>query len=130
LVDILPTLLELLEIKNGVSLRGRSLLPFFLGKGDQRRFTISEMGPREERTIALRTPRWKLLAFPEHVELHILWNDPNETHKVTAKHEAIAEQLRGSVSFWIERLPSRITTVHLPLPELSIKQLRRIGYIR
>lgn len=98
--DLMPTMLDLLDIKPETSLDGRSLTPLF--RGDERAVE-PEMYITEAtwmRKHGWRTPEWKLIhalepdihAKPE-IELYNLVSDPAENHNVAADEPEVVEFL-------------------------------------
>ena len=102
-VDILPTILELLEIPNDTNYKkmdGKSLLPIINGK-IEKRISFSQSGnplnstkpPKEPNVFAVRTDEWKYIRniYDSTEELYSLISDPNE------KINLIDEEKRKSI---------------------------------
>ncbi|MAE43269.1 hypothetical protein CMO93_05840 [Candidatus Woesearchaeota archaeon] len=104
-IDILPTILEILKIKekeNYKKIHGKSFLPFIYGK-EEERIAYSETGglggptpsPEIHNVQGVRTNKWKLIYNKENKkkELYDLERDPNEENNVIGEHKDIEEKL-------------------------------------
>jgi choline-sulfatase len=93
LTDIVPTLLDLLDVKSGDSFDGRSMVR----EGEQPLYAYAETYYPEfhfdwSSLQSLRTRRWSYIESPEP-ELFDLQRDPGETHNVLADNPRVAEDL-------------------------------------
>jgi arylsulfatase A-like enzyme len=98
--DIMPTILELLEIDEASEQDGQSLIPVIKGNPERR---ISEFYITEctwMRKHGWRTPHWKLILalepdfhFKPEVELYNLIEDPQENNNVADQEPGIVELL-------------------------------------
>ncbi len=114
LVDVVPTILETLNIDPGqVSLSGRSLLPLVRGEraagesADQPRLVGMRINQRkyyrpykEQRgdvNIAVRDGHWKAIlnVEPRTLELYDLGQDPSEQHDLALERPEVAARLRS-----------------------------------
>ena len=92
LVDVLPTLLDLLAIDAPVGLLGRSLLDRAGGEAPRPAYaeTFYERFPRRAKpgkeTRTLRWDGWKLIVRPGGAELFDLARDPDELEDVAARN--------------------------------------------
>ncbi len=100
LKDVMPTLLDLLEVNTGIDFDGRSLIPAVEGaeRLPEPEFYITEC--TWERKHGWRTPEWKLIVslepdfhYREMKELYNLIQDPEENHNVIEENPEIAEAL-------------------------------------
>lgn len=108
--DIMPTILELLDIDDPMEPDGQSLLPFIHGRPDRR---VSELYLTEctwMRKHGWRTPHWKLIRalepdfhFKPEVELYNLIEDPLENHNVADQEPDIVELLTARMEAHIQR---------------------------
>jgi N-acetylglucosamine-6-sulfatase len=104
-VDVAPTLLELGGLKDAPhKTHGRSLVPLLKGEPLARpwrdaalfEYFFEKGFPRVPGWSAVRSGRWKYIAYDEFPEMHELYDlktDPNEMTNVVAKPEA-AEALK------------------------------------
>lgn len=108
--DIMPTILELLEIDAGIDFDGRSLVPLLQGKArvPEPEFYITEC--TWMRKHGWRTPEWKLIRalepdfhFKPEVELYNLIKDPLELHNVAEEEPLIVAMLETRMQAHIRR---------------------------
>lgn len=102
LLDLFPTLCDVLEIQPPSNLEGASLRPIWEGKVDRIRDSV--FLPYIQVQRAVRDERWKLIAYPKigHLQLFDLQNDPHEITNVVdqpanAPHVA---RLQGLMTQW------------------------------
>ena len=118
LLDLAPTILDILGIKKPKTFLGRSLLPLMKGKGDfgnlpvfsedantQRDF--NGMKPKidssQGKKISLRTGKYKYIYTQGNQdELYDLENDPQETHNIISVEPETAMELRTKIMAHIE----------------------------
>ncbi|MEG0906318.1 MAG: sulfatase-like hydrolase/transferase [Cellulosilyticaceae bacterium] len=107
--DIMPTLLEYLELENNIdtsTLPGQSFAPLLEGKGLERDTSViifDEYGP----TRMIRTKEWKYIhryPYGPH-ELYHLVEDPGEKINLIdeEKCSVITKELRGKLSTWFNK---------------------------
>ena len=105
-IDILPTILEFLEIPNDSSfmpIQGQSLLPLTRGSTEPR-IAFSQSGnplntgkpPKDPNVWSIRTDEWKYIKniHDGSEELYNLVDDPNEDSNLIDKLPKIVEELR------------------------------------
>ncbi|MEW5949892.1 MAG: sulfatase-like hydrolase/transferase [Thermodesulfobacteriota bacterium] len=105
-IDILPTIMDLLEIKPSQKhklIAGRSLLPIINGEESGDRYAFSETGgvegpypsPDKANIKCIRDGRWKLIfnSSINKYELYDLEEDPSENHNLYLEHREKAEEL-------------------------------------
>ena len=108
--DLVPTLMQLMNIRAGIDFDGQSLLPLIEGKraANYSDFYITEC--TWMRKHGWRTPEWKLMValepdfhFKPPVELYNLVSDPLELHNIADREPAIAKTLKDRMDGWIAR---------------------------
>ena len=108
--DLVPTLLELMELEVEDEFDGRSLMSLVRGEEEHldTEFYITEC--TWMRKHGWRTPEWKLIValepdfhFKPPVELYDLLHDPGENENLAEKHPDIVECLRKRMEAFIER---------------------------
>ncbi len=99
LIDVVPTLLDVLDVEAPPTVRGRSLLPF-LGEGvlPGEEPSIGEMEPSptgKGRVVSVRTRRYKLVydGPQDSHRLYDLLRDPLETTDVSGSSPEVVERL-------------------------------------
>lgn len=110
-VDIVPTVLDFLDIDHDLALQGSSLVPLILG-GDAdpdapAGIQFSELPPAKTGLAATKAVRdalrwddWKLIWNPQDsvAELYDLANDPGEATNVAGSRPDVVARLRGAIA--------------------------------
>ena len=136
-VDVLPTLLELLDIDAELAVQGASLVPLMDGETDGRGEVpvlaeASLMAVKTVRQRSLALGEWKLV---EHLipagppELYNLAADPAEQHDLLDREPREAQRLRVRLEELLLSLPvaeGAVTT----LSEDEVRKLRSLGYVK
>jgi arylsulfatase A-like enzyme len=153
LLDLMPTVLELLGIRPSGLVQGQSLVPLIRGGDFARkvpvaawRFAHPNAKPSgfvpeyRTATAALITGEWKLIwrdgagraGLPE-VELYDRRTDRSETRNVAAQHPDVVRRLKAEMDRWIEAQKQVRELVgrggQAPLDPRQIERLRSLGYI-
>lgn len=118
MIDLLPTILDVLDIPLTAKIQGQSLLPLIEGSGEfQEDSAFSETTPcgyscpkrlENQRRRSVRTNEWKLIAnySPENedttYELYHLAEDPGETNNVIDEYPEVAERFKQEMQRWME----------------------------
>ena len=102
LLDVFPTLCEVIGIQRPPDLEGESLRPLWEGKQDRVRDSV--FLPFLDLQRAVRDERWKLIGYPKigHLQLFDLGTDPDERTNLV-EHADCAEhvrRLRGLMRQW------------------------------
>ena len=116
LMDLTPTLYDLLELEPPHDVQGKSLLPVLTGESDDHRdFVRSEFFgaialPDQTRATMYRDRRWKLISYhgKDLFELYDLENDPWEHRDLSddPDHQRVKwELVRRSFDATVEALP-------------------------
>lgn len=127
-VDILPTVLHLLNLPIPNTVQGRSLLPLIRGEISDERPAFSETTPggyqatpdmMKTRLRTMRTSEWKLIHTHgpgvDRYELYHLKTDPQERRNIVETHPEIFADMRTALHRWV--LESQPATA--PLAEAS-----------
>ena len=141
LIDVYPTVLELLGIDRGEGLHGRSLAAALVGDGTldperpihlQRRHydpqKIGEIDVAGEQ-FAVRVGKWKYLEGQAEArrELYDLDSDPAELVNVYDEFQEVGERLSERIAAW-KMAYGRQHSGQEPSPE-DIERLKALGYI-
>jgi choline-sulfatase len=133
LVDLMPSLLDLLRVPHELPLQGASFAPLLRGEpfAESPAFSEASIHPGQR---SIRTRDWKLIESRAGKELYDLRNDPAESVNVCAREletcSALAEQLR----LWRERNAETAKQLALPtapkaeVDEETRERLRALGY--
>lgn len=145
LMDVAPTVLDLVGVEVPAQLHGVSLVPF-LERPDAAssvRPVFSEYGDSQIHTVQLG--EWKLVDNPDHdspyclpgapeghyplaeVELYNLAQDPLETENLATRYPEKVAELRELIRRRFADLPSRLDAQELP--EDLKEELEALGYV-
>ncbi len=135
-VDLVPTVLDYLDITWSRKLPGCSLLPIARGETDDgtcRSFAISSANTGSPRHRSFRTPRLKVMvspedAFPPH--LYELEHDPGERHNLASERpEALQAAVRLLDQFWLQ-FDTENKNKPVALDADTIETLKALGYLQ
>jgi arylsulfatase A-like enzyme len=152
LIDILPTVLDLLGLKPADGIEGRSLVPLFTGAhlaalpAMSTKLALPEAKPggavpeNLTDTFARVEPDWKLIyraqparAHLKQLELYDRRSDRADRNDVAAQHTDVAERMKSDVLKWMERenaVKLRIGPGGAkPLDHATLERLRSLGYL-
>lgn len=134
IVDVMPTLLELLGVTAAGPLQGRSLLPLLEDGAWSDEGALSELGYQP--LASFRRPPWKLILNEETgaVQLFDVERDPGETADLAAKHpEVVADLLeqRRALGLANERLGATFVPddADVAISPEQIERLEALGYV-
>lgn len=139
LIDVLPTVLELLGWPAPKGLPGRSLVPLMArpdaGRTEAGRpIYVESLSPLLSRGWAplrgLRTPSWKYIDAPA-AELYDVAADPGETRNLLDERPEVARRLRGDLEAETRRRAAEPAgTAPGPTPGREAREkLRALGYV-
>ena len=110
LQDVMPTILDIMGVRQKLHFDGASLFPEMKGK---RRVPRTEFYLTEctwMRKHGWRTPEWKLIHalepdfhFKPEVELYNLIDDPEESKNLATKEKKVVEMLEDRMHAWIAK---------------------------
>lgn len=122
LIDVAPTLLDLLAFPRPAGFAGESLLPLIADpRAPFREHVLAvrdEVGPEPLR--AVRTAEWKLIG----TSLYDLSNDPDELVDVAASHPEIVARLSA-----LRDTPTDASTEEVAIDEELRSELEALGYL-
>lgn len=133
LVDILPTVLDLLGLQPPQGIRGKSLVPFIEGvEKEDREAYLESFYPREnfgwsELTGLISGP-WKYIAAPKP-ELYNLEDDPAEENNLFEARPKISSELKDGLDSLIKSAVGEGSGGR-ELTAQEQERLRSLGYIR
>lgn len=152
LVDLYPTLLDTLQVRQGdEGLEGSSLAPFLGPMGAVEtealkpfRYAFSEAGGGQQlwrHYMSVQDGRWKLVfhpaverggrQLPPTFELYDLESDPTETENLAGQREEEFDRLWKALSTWMESTPEAGQTdaESEAYSEETLNALRALGYL-
>lgn len=133
IVDVMPTILDLVKIDVPPAVQGRSLLPLVRG-GRLDLVALSETWyPRHHygwsELTAIRDGRYKFIAAPRR-ELYDTQTDPGETHDLAASNPSRADVLERALRDLVARTSARRTNAApRPVDPDVEERLRALGYV-
>lgn len=132
LVDVTPTLLDLLDLPALADPDGESLLPLLTGGGDAPPTVHAEcLYPRiHYRWAALRSVRkgnWKYIDAPTP-ELYDLAEDPDELVNLAAGRPDLTEELRSEIRLHAAR-GEPLAAETLEVDDATVERLEHLGYV-
>lgn len=123
-IDILPTVLEVLNIPALDCFEGENLLNILQGRGGAL-FAISEQDTADTRPpSSIRTLEWKL----NKGKLYNLINDPLETKDVSKENTEIMAGLQSQLDKTITNKENKQSKAKID--KKTIKQLKGLGYLK
>jgi arylsulfatase A-like enzyme/Tfp pilus assembly protein PilF len=133
LIDIMPTLLEILKIPSHKGTQGISLLEYIEGrKKDDLPSYIETYYPREDfnwsELIGLIDDEWKYIQAPKE-ELYNLKRDPDEEKNVIDKEKKVASEMKEKLKSAIKDYSSGIEASRKKLTPEEQEKLRSLGYL-
>ncbi len=138
LVDVLPTILEIVGVAGPSSIQGRSLLPLMkqtAGKAsglDDRPAYAEADYPRLaygwSALRALRTGKYLFVQAPRP-ELYETSKDPAEQHDLAPSSPAVARTLAAQVTAFREKTRSSDGTSSVNLDPEQVEQVSALGYV-
>lgn len=103
-IDIMPTILDILEIPLHEEMEGVSLMPLIYGEKEEvHKEVFSESV--DNRAKVIKTKEWKLIYNLENnqIELYNLKNDPKELHNVADKFPLVAKDLENRLQNFLNK---------------------------
>ena len=108
LVDVLPTVLEVLGLPEADGIDGRSLLPLVKGEVASHRDMVMLSEATWQAARGVRTPEWKYIKFMQStiygrdgVELYDLAADPHEQNNVADDHPEVVATMGAQLQHWL-----------------------------
>jgi arylsulfatase A-like enzyme len=153
LIDVMPTVFDLLGIKIPDVVQGQSLVPFAKGQGFRRRGPVmtSRFADPEAKKIGLvpenridavafLDSNWKLIyrekaaeAGVKKIELYDRRSDRDETKDIAAQHPQEVDRMMTEIGKWLEaqkQLKSSLSRgPKATLDQQTIDRLRSLGYL-
>lgn len=132
LIDLMPTVLDMLDIQANKDIQGLSLLPYIAGKKKESLSSyIETYFPRENygwsELVGLVSGDWKYIRAPKE-ELYNLKKDPGETINVIDEQKKIAQDKRTKLDETIARNSSLLSAKREMTAEEK-ERLRSLGYV-
>ncbi|MDX2437244.1 MAG: sulfatase [Acidobacteriota bacterium] len=134
MVDVLPTVLDLMDLESPDRINGASLLPLIRGDGGAPRAIVAETyrpeAYSEKRALVLDGFKYIHSWTDDHEweELYDLENDPGELHELSAiEVERLTTMREALQTRLLAAVPAEVVEAELSSEE--IERLRALGYI-
>jgi len=129
-IDMMPTLLDLVNIKIPENLEGVSLIPMIKGRGkNEDLFAISERDMIEtlqDECWSIMYDKWKLY----NSRLYDLEKDPFERIDISSEHAELKTILRKKAIQFIKQIRITQQKEKVELDETELEKLKALGYIK
>lgn len=125
-IDILPTLLDALDIYSEEIFEGTSLINLINGKKENL-YAVSEMGGFGK---SLRTEAWKYYRIRSSEMLFNLNRDPLEQTDLSIANLDTKERLKRVLESFLSHKPLSVSKDKAKLDKKTLEQLKALGYIR
>jgi arylsulfatase A-like enzyme len=134
LVDLLPTVLDVLELPVPAQLQGTSLLPLMRGRRSAPAAIVASLARFPAlQSRSIRSGRWKYVhryAEPREHMLFDLEADPQERNNLIDSRPTKARELaRALTGFVAERERARLEPARIGLSAEESEELRNLGYV-
>ncbi len=151
LIDLMPTILDLLNIPVQGVVQGQSLVPLAMGQPFERAGIMTSRVPQVAtspapipenltQTFAWLDPKWKLIYRDEakqaglnSIELYDRQTDPNDRQDVASQNPEVVKKLMAGVNDWIggqEEVRAALGSLGTStLDAATLERLRSLGYI-
>ena len=132
-VDIMPTLLDFLEIPTPYFTQGKSLMPLIVQHDPKplRQFVFGQFGGADYEVSMIRSKEWKLvLGRNNRKELFHISKDPAETRNLYWLRSDVASRLNREFQTWRSALPSyKVDSQFLPnIDKAAQERIKKTGY--
>jgi arylsulfatase A-like enzyme len=138
ILDVMPTILDILQIGPPESMEGRSLVPMLRGEPASHEPIFSERRAYQEAPKPyLAAAGYSVIEAEWHVissgggaiELYNLLDDPGEVSDLGGEHEKV-ETLRSELQQWVARLKPLFGPSMFETDKEAIEGLRDLGYAK
>jgi arylsulfatase A-like enzyme len=133
LIDIMPTILDILGMPVPPGVRGMSLLPYVRGRkrADLPSY-IETYYPRENygwsELRGIMDGPWKYILAPTP-ELYDLVEDPREEKNIASEERAVLGEMAGKLDELIDRSGTRKAAARRAMTAAEAERLRSLGYL-
>lgn len=132
LIDVVPTILDILLIPKEKYMQGYSLKKLIFNKDIHfPKYVFCELYEGTSK-VAVRAKEWKLIFSKDlnTYELYDLKNDPKELINVLDSEKSIFLELKGVLNNWVQHNTSKYRQRHISLQEKDKLYLKSLGYLQ
>jgi len=133
LIDVMPSILDMLDVPPVESVQGTSLLPYMTGKDKRDLATYMEsFFPRENygwsELVGLIDGPWKYIKAPRE-ELYNIDQDPLEETNLIQQERKVVQEKKEQLAEFIKNSTAPLVTEKRAMSDEEIQRLRSLGYI-
>src|SRR3989338_757223 len=130
IIDIMPTILDILKIKSRQKLSGESLLPLISGNKKEERILYSELARGGKDSVSARFKNWKYIydVKENKDELYDLNSDHGERDNIASVNEMIVKDFQSKVKGLLSS-SGEIKSEEKPVGKNVVESLKSLGYI-
>ena len=138
ILDVMPTILDILQIDPPESMEGRSLLPMLRGEpafqepifSERRAYQDPPKPYLADAGYSVIEGQWHIISSgSEAIELYNLLDDPGEFSNLGGEHEKV-EALRSELRQWVGQLKPLFGPAGFVTDKEAIEGLRDLGYAK
>ena len=136
LIDVMPTILDILGVKTESKLSGLSLLGYVDDDGNKDRkvnfpdYSISEHNTRRISFVAIRTEKYKYIYYPDgEAEFYDLSADPKEQNNIMKMKPSEADGLH-KMALSVAQNRKVGNTGKVVLDKKTVDELKALGYVQ
>ena len=137
LIDIMPTILDILSVDTNVKMEGKTLLPLILNKKIKSSYyAFSEVRENENGKeyilYSIRTANRKLIycESENNYEFYNLKKDPHELNNLVSTEKEQFKFLKEKLEEWMVRPKPNIIPLTTPVDEQTKERLKSLGYLQ
>ncbi len=136
-IDIMPTILDILDIDHSETGQGRSLLPLIeisWSKDTDPQVYLETLHPqiKKNRLFGIVSGDYKYIRSLEgdREELYRITSDPGETNNLAESETARRDSLRAELMSLMEEMETHAASREIPLDRETTEAMKALGYIR
>lgn len=133
IIDIFPTILDILSIPQEPNFDGKSLVPLITGKrGYDKRAIISELYRDENNALSVSQDKWKYIHDYKNnkIELFDIKNDKNEKINLADKNPDVKQLMENQLAKFLESSKiNRIKPQVITTDKNTLRELKSLGYV-
>ena len=128
-MDLVPTILDMLDIKIDISFQGQSMIPLIENESENgKTYIFAET--RNSKDQIVRTSNYKLIYKNSgDSELYDIRTDPYETNNIIESKKEIFNCLKNALLEWTQKNPMKDIEDKTPFDKEVRYKLKSLGYI-
>jgi arylsulfatase A-like enzyme len=135
-IDILPTIVDVLDLEDDAERQGISLFSPRIDSIAVPRLAFATGEILMQDNYTLITPDWQYIVSGDQVSLHNLEDDPYQSPNVVSENASLADSLQAFLEDWLEAclaeavVPFRSESKSFEPGREALERLRALGYIQ